>query len=591
MSKAWETKKRILTSLKTKSKTLTDLSEDLGLSTSTVGQHIQELLQMNAITGNDDAQRKWKYYKINPAFNIDDYKRPGIMENRRALAAILVIGVVLLAALVAYILMPKGVAVSCVGGNGYTCTNPSVGGNGELSLGIGGLPHQANINGIACTYNNTTPGNFLSRPHVSINSSGYALLNASCASLGAPKANSTYHIWLKYSLNGNIIIMEIAKLRISQPAASTTIANVSYNRSSSNTTILPTTTVVRNYSNGTTSTVVKNLTTTVPRNSTNSTTTILPSTGCNTSLRLYVGGSAVCSQFKVVFLGLVQPVSNSTLNNTGGSLSGVFNIISINIYNTTFSTNVVINVGQTLITSFIAKSERYSLTLHLNSTYAGLNSTQKWAQFVMTASNSTVNTTTTTTILSNTITTNNTVNTTTTTTIPPTTTTTIPSNQTAALFIYAYVVSSPESWVAVFPGSDIYQLNTGQSAVFGKYKVTLANTYTSSNGSVLAAYYIYYNGSYIQTLESYPMNVYSYNESGNKLYIYTNRTSNGYAKIGLFSGVGEVSVPSSTTWQNYVIDYNRFFYANSTYYLQVLVSENGTIVADKSVTAGQVMAG
>jgi len=60
-----ETKMSILEMLATKSKTLTDISRELGLSPSTVSQHLKELRMAGAIQQVYAGRpRKWKLYTV-----------------------------------------------------------------------------------------------------------------------------------------------------------------------------------------------------------------------------------------------------------------------------------------------------------------------------------------------------------------------------------------------------------------------------------------------------------------------------------------------------------------------------------------------
>lgn len=66
LSKIFETKKKILALLKENNMTITELSQQLGLSTQTVGQHIAELQEMGAIEKIDSEHfKKLKIYKVN----------------------------------------------------------------------------------------------------------------------------------------------------------------------------------------------------------------------------------------------------------------------------------------------------------------------------------------------------------------------------------------------------------------------------------------------------------------------------------------------------------------------------------------------
>ncbi len=71
MGKTWETKKKILNLLTRRNKTLSEISEELHLAPSTVSEHIDELLRIGAILPVDNEYiRKWKYYKVNPSFDV-----------------------------------------------------------------------------------------------------------------------------------------------------------------------------------------------------------------------------------------------------------------------------------------------------------------------------------------------------------------------------------------------------------------------------------------------------------------------------------------------------------------------------------------
>ena len=65
MRRIMETKGKILEMLSVKSKTLTDISRELGLAPSTVSQHLAELQSAGAIERVDNPHiRKWKYYTL-----------------------------------------------------------------------------------------------------------------------------------------------------------------------------------------------------------------------------------------------------------------------------------------------------------------------------------------------------------------------------------------------------------------------------------------------------------------------------------------------------------------------------------------------
>ena len=71
MSGIGKTKKGILKMLSKKQHTLTELSQELGLSPSTVKQHIDELQAMGAISlVENEFIKRWKYYRATPNFEI-----------------------------------------------------------------------------------------------------------------------------------------------------------------------------------------------------------------------------------------------------------------------------------------------------------------------------------------------------------------------------------------------------------------------------------------------------------------------------------------------------------------------------------------
>lgn len=76
MSGAFRTKANILGLLSGKSMTMTQISHELGLASSTVCQHIAELLQLGALERLDSGYaRKWKYYRAVPGWNYSNPMR------------------------------------------------------------------------------------------------------------------------------------------------------------------------------------------------------------------------------------------------------------------------------------------------------------------------------------------------------------------------------------------------------------------------------------------------------------------------------------------------------------------------------------
>ncbi len=73
MSKIGKTKKDILNHLSKKRLTLSELSEQLELSPSTIKQHLEELETAGAIEPiPNEFIKRWKYYRVNPDFNMDN---------------------------------------------------------------------------------------------------------------------------------------------------------------------------------------------------------------------------------------------------------------------------------------------------------------------------------------------------------------------------------------------------------------------------------------------------------------------------------------------------------------------------------------
>ena len=85
MGKNFETKRTILASLEMHRQTLTDLSRKLGLSPSTVKQHLDELRFMGLVRFVEDMHlSRWKYYERAPdsRFAGYDMARPRIAMHR-----------------------------------------------------------------------------------------------------------------------------------------------------------------------------------------------------------------------------------------------------------------------------------------------------------------------------------------------------------------------------------------------------------------------------------------------------------------------------------------------------------------------------
>ena len=101
MSKTKETKEIILNKLKERKRTVTELSKELGLSKSTVSQHLSELENMGAVRGyGDEHFRSLKYYELIPQFDTSTVKARHIDDYKKALLPIAaIVGVAIIAAL------------------------------------------------------------------------------------------------------------------------------------------------------------------------------------------------------------------------------------------------------------------------------------------------------------------------------------------------------------------------------------------------------------------------------------------------------------------------------------------------------------
>ena len=72
MSKTWETKNRIIRMLSSRPYTLSEISEKLNLSASTVSEHLRELESRGAISQvSNQYSHKWKYYKLNEGYKAE----------------------------------------------------------------------------------------------------------------------------------------------------------------------------------------------------------------------------------------------------------------------------------------------------------------------------------------------------------------------------------------------------------------------------------------------------------------------------------------------------------------------------------------
>lgn len=97
MSKIGKTKKDILKILSKKQQTITDVSHTLNLSPSTVKQHFDELLHMGAIVQvENEFIKRWKYYKVDPSFNVNELKKENTFTNviPYAIGSVIIIAVI-----------------------------------------------------------------------------------------------------------------------------------------------------------------------------------------------------------------------------------------------------------------------------------------------------------------------------------------------------------------------------------------------------------------------------------------------------------------------------------------------------------------
>ncbi len=98
MSKTMETKDKILKSLKVKKRTITELSEELGLSKSTVSQHLYELIDSGLIEEEpNDHFKKLKYFRLKDK---ESAKETAGMSIKLIGAAIFIIAIVSIFAIV-----------------------------------------------------------------------------------------------------------------------------------------------------------------------------------------------------------------------------------------------------------------------------------------------------------------------------------------------------------------------------------------------------------------------------------------------------------------------------------------------------------
>ena len=352
MSKAGETKNRILEALRERNKTLTELSNELGLSPATVSEHIRDLISSNEIREVDDVPRKWKYYQLPNDVESDrsggyyrgrDYqamtsKTRGIMIPIGIVLAIAVVGYLSYSLYQSFTAKPYAMALSCVATPGYNCSGSTAGTSGQLSLTVGGFNQSIQLNGIGCSYGSEPPTHF-TPVSAYIPQGGQAQLNFTCQGASGLQSSSTpLHVWINYTSNGAAGVAEIATVS-TQPITATTTVTV------------PTTTS----------------STTVP-----TTTTAPPTVNmCGAEAWISTGGSVTCESFKAVLDGLSQP-------NQTGVISAE---ISLYRYNGTLISEVMLSPKK----SYSELVDGYWLNVTVNQTLFGPYSYQDKAQIELSA--------------------------------------------------------------------------------------------------------------------------------------------------------------------------------------------------------------
>lgn len=143
MTKNWHTKKKILKLIGKKVKTPGEISKELGLAPSTVSEHLEGLEKIGAVKKVDNPHiKKWKYYSLNPSFNINAM---GNDSSRMPLiAATLVIALFLCAFAFTTFGMPTVTAANQVA---FRLTDPPKVPNGTQALNITYSSIQAHVAG------------------------------------------------------------------------------------------------------------------------------------------------------------------------------------------------------------------------------------------------------------------------------------------------------------------------------------------------------------------------------------------------------------------------------------------------------------
>ena len=205
---------KILDSLGRKSKTLTDLSNELNLAPSTVAEHIQGLLDMHAIQEIDDVPRKWKYYEIRPGFSAEQYGASFLRRQGFILSIGIVIAIAVIGSLVYITSSNYQQITSCIPKPGYICGSPQVAStSGALSLVLGGQNRTIAVQGIGCSYNSSPPSTFTPY-HATLAANEGARLNVTCPQQSAQQQSqaTVVHIWLNYTSNGVGVVAEVANV-------------------------------------------------------------------------------------------------------------------------------------------------------------------------------------------------------------------------------------------------------------------------------------------------------------------------------------------------------------------------------------------
>lgn len=225
MTKQWETKRKILKLLSTKTKTVTDISEELNLSHSTVSQHLQELLDIGAVREIDDRQRKWKYYEPNPAFDQSSYQETFLQRNRFAIPLAVLAALVAIAALY-YVHATAAPLPFCTGQSNIACSNVQQTSSGYLSASIGGFAQEVHIFGVGCSFNSSAPTVY-AQTNLSVAPGQFARLNITCPQvLSRPAAFTSLHVWIAYIINDSYKETEAAVINFATNMPETISASV-----------------------------------------------------------------------------------------------------------------------------------------------------------------------------------------------------------------------------------------------------------------------------------------------------------------------------------------------------------------------------